>query len=280
MCRGFFELYGERSEGVRFLRDVIGLDEIARPEDGSNAEHPSADEDGVLRATVRTVQPDHGQPDHGQPDDGQPVEAPPTWAPALDAVMSVVPCVFPGDPVLRMVVHIDEVVLAGAPPETVIIEAAVDSAGDDTVQALLADADGRVVGHLSGLRYPVIDAPAAAEEELREPADSFAGLPPEELREHVQTEVRAEIAAVMRLATEDLAVRRPLVEQGLDSVMTVMVRRRLEKRFGCRLPATLLWQQPTISAIADHLVGLLTTLTPRQDTRAEAVVESAPAIGG
>lgn len=194
--------------------------------------------------------------------------------------MSVAPCVFPGDPVLRMVVHIDEVVLTGPPPETVIIHTALDPSRDDTVLALLADADGRVVGHLSGLRYPVIDAPVAAEDDLREPADSFAGLPPEELREHVQTEVRAEIAAVMRLATEDLAIRRPLIEQGLDSVMTVMVRRRLEKRFGCRLPATLLWQQPTIAAIADHLVGMLTTLPPKQDTAATAVLDGVPAIGG
>ncbi|MEV4382243.1 beta-ketoacyl synthase N-terminal-like domain-containing protein [Streptosporangium sp. NPDC049644] len=214
--------------------------------------------DGVLRATVRTGEPG-------------------SWAPALDATMSVAPCVFPGDPVLRMVVHIDEMVLIGTPPSTVIIDAAVDPDADDTVRALLADVDGRVVGHLTGLRYPVIDAPAPAEEDLRGPAEAFAGLTPEDLRERVLPEVRAEIAAVMRLAPEDLAPRRPLVEQGLDSVMTVMVRRRLEKRFGCRLPATLLWQQPTISAIADHLVGLLTA--PRPEA-AETVPESMPAIGG
>ncbi|MFC6082861.1 type I polyketide synthase [Sphaerisporangium aureirubrum] len=219
--------------------------------------------DGVLRATVRTWQP---------------AGARPTWAPAMDAVMSVAPCVFPGDPVLRMVVHIDEVALSGTPPETVIIEAALDPAGEDTVLALIADAGGRVVGHLSGLRYPVIDAPAAAEEELREPAEAFAGLTPEELREYALVEVRAEIAAVMRLAPQDLAVRRPLVEQGLDSVMTVMVRRRLEKRFGCRLPATLLWQQPTINAIAGHLVDLLTTTRPA--AAADPVLEAMPAIGG
>ncbi|MFB4262551.1 hypothetical protein [Nonomuraea sp. GTA35] len=58
MCRAFLNRYGERSEGVRFLRDVFGLDEVARPEDGSNAGqrvhrihapsscgHPSADEE-------------------------------------------------------------------------------------------------------------------------------------------------------------------------------------------------------------------------------------------
>ncbi|MFB9677730.1 type I polyketide synthase [Streptosporangium vulgare] len=218
--------------------------------------------DGALRATVRTART-------GEPG---------TWAPALDAAMSVAPCVFPGDPVLRMVVHIDEVVLTGTPPSTVIIDAAVDPAADDTVRALLADVDGRVVGHLTGLRYPVIDAPALAEEELGGPAEAFAGLTPEELRERVLPEIRAEIAAVMRLAPEDLATRRPLVEQGLDSVMTVMVRRRLEKRFGRRLPATLLWQQPTISAIADHLAELLTN--PGPDAAPVTVPESALVIGG
>ncbi|WP_204044364.1 phosphopantetheine-binding protein, partial [Acrocarpospora phusangensis] len=215
--------------------------------------------DGVLRATVRTQEAG-------------------SWAPALDAVMSVAPCAFPGDPVLRMVVHIDEMVLTGMPPSTVIIDAAVDSAADDTVRALLADVDGRVVGHLTGLRYPVIDAPLQAEEDLGGPAESFAGLAPEDLRERVLPQIGAEIATVMRLAPEDLSIRRPLVEQGLDSVMTVMVRRRLEKRFGCRLPATLLWQQPTISAIADRLVELLLTAEP--DAAAEAVPESMPAIGG
>ncbi|WP_030454772.1 type I polyketide synthase [Herbidospora cretacea] len=199
-----------------------------------------------------------------------------SWAPALDAVMSVAPCVFPGDPVLRMVVHIDEMVLIGTPPTTVIIDAAVDPSAEDTARAVIADVDGRVVGHLTGLRYPVIDAPLQAEEDLGGPAESFVGVAPEDLRERVLPEIRAEIATVMRLGPEDLSIRRPLVEQGLDSVMTIMVRRRLEKRFGCRLPTTLLWQQPTISAIADHLVDLLLAAAPEP----EPVMETVPVFGG
>ncbi|WP_425569549.1 hypothetical protein [Nonomuraea salmonea] len=150
--------------------------------------------EGALRATV-----------HGERG---------SWSAALDAAMSVAPCVFPGEPVLRMVVRIDEVVLTGTPPATVIIDAAMDPEAEDTVRALIADVDGRVLGHLTGLRYPVIDAPAPAEDDPRGPAESFTGLSPEELRERVQPEVRAEIAAVMRLDPDDLALRRPLVEQG------------------------------------------------------------------
>ncbi|GAB2958021.1 type I polyketide synthase [Nonomuraea fastidiosa] len=225
--------------------------------------------DGILRATVRTVA--------GR---GRNAEGPGSWAPALDAAMSVAPCVFPGDPVLRMVVRIDEVVLTGTPPAAVIIEAAMDPAAGDTVRALIADVDGRVLGHLTGLRYPVIDAPAPADDDLGGPAESFAGLPPEALRERVLPEVRAEIAAVMRLTPDALAIRRPLVEQGLDSVMTVMVRRRLERRFGCRLPATLLWQQPTIAAIAAHLAGLLTSRREKPKAEAPPAEDSAPVIAG
>jgi 6-methylsalicylic acid synthase len=45
----------------------------------------------------------------------------------------------------------------------------------------------------------------------------------------------------------------------MDSILTVMVRRRLEKRFGCRLPSTLLWHTPTVAAIAAHVAELLNT---------------------
>lgn len=94
-------------------------------------------------------------------------------------------------------------------------------------------------------------------EEPPDDAVPTAGVSPEQLREHVLHEVRVQIAAELRMDESSLGHRRPLVEQGLDSVMSVMVRRRLEKRFGHALPVTLLWQQPTVSAIADHLVELL-----------------------
>ncbi|MEV0431346.1 type I polyketide synthase [Micromonospora sp. NPDC050495] len=86
----------------------------------------------------------------------------------------------------------------------------------------------------------------------------LADLPPEELRATVQTEVGTQIAAEMRLPLSELDLRRSLLEQGLDSVMTLVIRRRLEKRFGRPVPATLLWNQPTVSAIAEHLVDALT----------------------
>ncbi len=70
-------------------------------------------------------------------------------------------------------------------------------------------------------------------------------------------EVSAIIAGEMRLDPAVLALRRPLIEQGLDSVLTVVIRRQLEKRYRCSLPTTLLWRQPTIAAIAGYLTEVL-----------------------
>ncbi|GAB7042998.1 MULTISPECIES: type I polyketide synthase [Catenuloplanes] len=200
---------------------------------------------GVLRARVRTDETS-------------------TWASVLDAVMSIAPAAYPGMPQLRMVVWIDEVTTVGLPPATVLVEVRLDEDRPDTVDALVATEDGRVLAALPGLRYPVIDqppAPAAGDEASDpEPVVSFADLPPDELRERVLAEVREQIAAEMRLAADDLHPRRPLAEQGLDSVMTVVIRRRLEKRLGLALPATVFWQQPTVTAIADHVTGLLATV--------------------
>jgi len=104
-----------------------------------------------------------------------------------------------------------------------------------------------------------------------EEADELAALDPKDLLAKLTEEVRAQIAKEMRLDPIDLAISRSLAEQGLDSIMTVMVRRRLEKRFECRLPATLLWQTPTVSAIAEHLAELLSSSTRGASPRPDGV---------
>jgi 6-methylsalicylic acid synthase len=77
----------------------------------------------------------------------------------------------------------------------------------------------------------------------------------------------------MKLSEDDLDVRRPLSELGLDSVMTVSIRRRLEKRLRVDVPATLLWTHPTVTAVADYLV---TRVTPEQTDGPEASGSAGP----
>jgi 6-methylsalicylic acid synthase len=78
-----------------------------------------------------------------------------------------------------------------------------------------------------------------------------------ELRCAVAVEVRELVAAELNLSAEDVDLRRPLVELGVDSVMTVALRVRLTRRFGLDLPPTILWDRPTVSALAVHLVESL-----------------------
>jgi 6-methylsalicylic acid synthase len=106
-------------------------------------------------------------------------------------------------------------------------------------------------------RLPVLCEVVGADGGAQPEVDVLAGLPADRLGDRVREEVRAQIADEMRLSAEHLDPRRPLGEQGLDSVLTLAVRRRLERRFGQSLPAALLWQEPTVSAIADHLTQLL-----------------------
>jgi 6-methylsalicylic acid synthase len=118
----------------------------------------------------------------------------------------------------------------------------------------------RTIPLLPGMRRPPLLSELSADEPVRSSAAvaPWVGLAAAELRAYLVGEVTGEVAAEMKLAAEEVDVRRPLIEMGLDSVMTQIIRNRLERRFRVSLPATLLWNQPTVAAISDFLAELLT----------------------
>lgn len=81
-------------------------------------------------------------------------------------------------------------------------------------------------------------------------------------------QVLAAVAGELGLPEDGVDPRMPLVEIGVDSIMTVAVRRQLEKQTGLALPPTLLWEHPTAAAVTARIVELL-------DGDREAVKESA-----
>ncbi|MBC6445973.1 type I polyketide synthase [Actinokineospora xionganensis] len=115
---------------------------------------------------------------------------------------------------------------------------------------------------------------AAAEQTDRDETD-LAALEPEELLAHLVTQVSAEICAEMKIDQDGIDIRRPLGEIGLDSVMTLSIRRRLEKRFRLALPATLLWNHPTVLGIAGYLASQLVPVV-----EAESVEPELAAVAG
>ncbi|MFC6883236.1 MULTISPECIES: type I polyketide synthase [Actinomadura] len=84
-----------------------------------------------------------------------------------------------------------------------------------------------------------------------EPAPTpWVGLDLPELRVYLTQEIQRQVATETKLAAAEVDPRRPLVEMGVDSVMTVRIRRGLERRFRLPLSATLFWDRPTIDAVA------------------------------
>ncbi|MEO3761128.1 type I polyketide synthase [Mycobacterium sp. B14F4] len=77
--------------------------------------------------------------------------------------------------------------------------------------------------------------------------------------ERVTRLVIAAVAAQLGFSDGDVDTGLPLVEVGVDSIMTVGLLRTLEKRTGLSLPPTLLWEHPTAAAVSDRIVELLTS---------------------
>ncbi len=93
-----------------------------------------------------------------------------------------------------------------------------------------------------------------------------------EVDEWVAQQVVEAVAAELGLSEGDVDPRVPLVESGVDSIMTVSLRRALEKRTGLTLPPTLLWEHPTAAAVTARIVELLTPQEDSCDQRREAEV--------
>ncbi|QIS24139.1 SDR family NAD(P)-dependent oxidoreductase [Nocardia terpenica] len=89
-------------------------------------------------------------------------------------------------------------------------------------------------------------------------APDWSALPPEQLHDQLLDEVQAQFEAELGLPEGQLDVRRPLADTGLDSIMTVAIRARLQRRLGTGIPTTLLWTRPTVRSITDYLAEQLT----------------------
>ncbi|SBT46860.1 type I polyketide synthase [Micromonospora narathiwatensis] len=90
-------------------------------------------------------------------------------------------------------------------------------------------------------------------------APSWAGLDGAALHAHLRQRISEQVADETRLPATEVDPHRPLSEMGLDSVMTTRIRSALEREFQLALPATLLWDQPTVGAIAEYVATRLKT---------------------
>jgi NADPH:quinone reductase-like Zn-dependent oxidoreductase/acyl carrier protein len=80
---------------------------------------------------------------------------------------------------------------------------------------------------------------------------------PAQRRDMLEAHVREQLSAVLRLAPSRIDARTPFRNMGIDSLMALELRNRLEATVGVMLSATMVWNYPTIAALAPFLAERL-----------------------
>jgi len=94
----------------------------------------------------------------------------------------------------------------------------------------------------------------------------LAGLDRAAAAEAVRDLVRAQVAAALgHGSAAAVDVDTPFRELGVDSLTAMELRNRLSVQTGLRLPATLVFNQPTVTGLSDHLLRELVPAPPAPD---------------
>lgn len=99
-----------------------------------------------------------------------------------------------------------------------------------------------------------------SDENTSESSTSF-DIPVENRLAWLVADIRKLVATELKVQEENIEVKRPLIEMGVDSLMTVSLRVRFKQRYGFEFPATLLWNNPSVYAIANFIEQHLNELS-------------------
>jgi acyl carrier protein len=90
----------------------------------------------------------------------------------------------------------------------------------------------------------------------------------------VEDAVRAELAPVLRIEEGRIDAHRSFKAMGLDSLMALEFRNRLEARTGARLSATMAWNYPNVAILAGHLAERMNVALDLADEPPVATTDS------
>ncbi|GAA3155886.1 type I polyketide synthase [Nonomuraea roseoviolacea] len=110
-------------------------------------------------------------------------------------------------------------------------------------------------------------------------AERLATLAEPEARAHLTALVRSHVATVLAHSSpEQVDVERAFNELGFDSLTAVDLRNRLNAETGLRLPATLVFDHPTVTALAGYLYRTLAPDTPSPEDALRTAVDQAESV--
>ncbi|WP_419179725.1 SDR family NAD(P)-dependent oxidoreductase [Mycolicibacter terrae] len=123
--------------------------------------------------------------------------------------------------------------------------------------------DGTAAGETGGPGSGATADPSAAG------APDWAQIPPDQRRDELVVRLQAILARELRTSAAAVDVDQPFPEMGLDSMIAMTVLKETQQLVGVDLSASMLWNHPSISALATHLVGLLASRYAPQDDAAQ-----------
>ena len=135
-----------------------------------------------------------------------------------------------------------------------------------------------LLGRLDSGRHDAGAAPGARRSSVRESLLAVEKGP--RRRSLLESHLQEQVAQVLRLSASRVDPHRPLRTLGLDSLMALELRNRLETDLSLSLSATVIWNYPTVATLAPHLAERMGISLVADAPAAEAVDGDPAAEGG
>ena len=94
----------------------------------------------------------------------------------------------------------------------------------------------------------------------------LAALPPSRRLDHLQRSLQQMVGSILGMA-EPPSIASGFTDLGMDSLMALELRRALERTCACKLPTTLVFEYPSIAALAEYLLAEILALSTAESSR-------------
>jgi acyl carrier protein len=166
-----------------------------------------------------------------------------------------------------------------SPTEGAALVGRVLDAAPVQAAAMHFDADQWCASHSAAARSRffagLLRQSAASSRGDRDVASRLRLLEGQELQAALTECLVQQVAAVLRLDAARIPADKALRSLGLDSLMALELRNRLERTLGLKFSATLVWNYPTVAAMASHLAGRI-AVQPHAEPKAGEASALAP----